>query len=432
MPAGPSVNLIATRGDVVPGEPWLLVGAHLDTVPQAPGRRGQRLGDRRAAGGRRGASPGTGPGCRSCWWRSAPRSRAGRPTPTTTTARRPTSRRSTPRSARTAARHGLAGPGRRRRTVVPVGSAYEPDALSDELAGRGPAGRRAAPWSTPTSGRATTGRSCGRGCRAPGSAARRTPATTRPPTCPSVVDPAQLERTAATGRAWLAAAGPRTDRCWRDHTSARMSAPRGLRSAWREAAGVHPVGHQPDRLELGAPERRLEHDALHASRSMKSMSKTKLPSECSTGTPSTASTPCTQCGWPPTTRSAPAATSRRATVRWSGHGGACTASPQCGSTTTTSARRSRPSDRPLDPGQVGLDERPGARRHPHRQRTRASPGRPRRLADRVEAEEGVRRPVRRSRAPPGSAASARSSPAPNGRIRLCCRVATVCRSARSP
>lgn len=35
--AGPSVNLVATRGDVVEGQPWLLVGAHLDTVPQAPG-----------------------------------------------------------------------------------------------------------------------------------------------------------------------------------------------------------------------------------------------------------------------------------------------------------------------------------------------------------------------------------------------------------
>ena len=34
---GPSVNLIATRGDVRPGEPWLAIGAHLDTVPQAPG-----------------------------------------------------------------------------------------------------------------------------------------------------------------------------------------------------------------------------------------------------------------------------------------------------------------------------------------------------------------------------------------------------------
>ncbi|SFJ23358.1 Peptidase family M28 [Nocardioides psychrotolerans] len=35
--AGSSVNLVATRGDTTPGEPWLAVGAHLDTVPQAPG-----------------------------------------------------------------------------------------------------------------------------------------------------------------------------------------------------------------------------------------------------------------------------------------------------------------------------------------------------------------------------------------------------------
>jgi len=35
--AGRSTNVIATLGDVVPGEPWLLVGAHLDTVPTAPG-----------------------------------------------------------------------------------------------------------------------------------------------------------------------------------------------------------------------------------------------------------------------------------------------------------------------------------------------------------------------------------------------------------
>ncbi len=37
VPAGRSVNLVATRGDVRSGKPWLLVGAHLDTVPQAPG-----------------------------------------------------------------------------------------------------------------------------------------------------------------------------------------------------------------------------------------------------------------------------------------------------------------------------------------------------------------------------------------------------------
>ncbi|MCD4533378.1 M28 family metallopeptidase [Nocardioides sp. cx-169] len=35
--AGPSVNLIATHGTPRPGRPWLLVGAHLDTVVDAPG-----------------------------------------------------------------------------------------------------------------------------------------------------------------------------------------------------------------------------------------------------------------------------------------------------------------------------------------------------------------------------------------------------------
>ncbi|WP_193608577.1 M28 family metallopeptidase [Nocardioides lijunqiniae] len=35
--AGPSVNVVATRGTPRPGRPWLLVGAHLDTVVAAPG-----------------------------------------------------------------------------------------------------------------------------------------------------------------------------------------------------------------------------------------------------------------------------------------------------------------------------------------------------------------------------------------------------------
>ncbi len=34
---GPSANVVATRGDVRPGRPWLVVGAHLDTVPTSPG-----------------------------------------------------------------------------------------------------------------------------------------------------------------------------------------------------------------------------------------------------------------------------------------------------------------------------------------------------------------------------------------------------------
>ena len=35
--AGDSVNVVAQRGDVRRGEPWLAVGAHLDTVPGSPG-----------------------------------------------------------------------------------------------------------------------------------------------------------------------------------------------------------------------------------------------------------------------------------------------------------------------------------------------------------------------------------------------------------
>lgn len=37
VPDGTSVNLVATRREARPGRPWLAVGAHLDTVPQAPG-----------------------------------------------------------------------------------------------------------------------------------------------------------------------------------------------------------------------------------------------------------------------------------------------------------------------------------------------------------------------------------------------------------
>jgi Iap family predicted aminopeptidase len=37
VPGGRSVNLVARTAGVRPGEPHLVVGAHLDTVPQAPG-----------------------------------------------------------------------------------------------------------------------------------------------------------------------------------------------------------------------------------------------------------------------------------------------------------------------------------------------------------------------------------------------------------
>jgi aminopeptidase YwaD len=56
---GWSVNVVATRGDVVEGEPWLAVGAHLDTVPTSPGAEdnasgvGALLSVAEAAAGRR-------------------------------------------------------------------------------------------------------------------------------------------------------------------------------------------------------------------------------------------------------------------------------------------------------------------------------------------------------------------------------------------
>lgn len=37
VPAGPSENVVATSPGFDPAEPYLIVGAHLDTVPQAPG-----------------------------------------------------------------------------------------------------------------------------------------------------------------------------------------------------------------------------------------------------------------------------------------------------------------------------------------------------------------------------------------------------------
>lgn len=61
--AGPSVNVIATRGRVRPGEPWLAVGAHLDTVVASPGAEdnasgvGVLLAVAEALGGRRSRLP---------------------------------------------------------------------------------------------------------------------------------------------------------------------------------------------------------------------------------------------------------------------------------------------------------------------------------------------------------------------------------------
>lgn len=138
LAAGPSANVVATLGDLVPGEPWLLVGAHLDTVPQGPGAEddasgvGVLLTLAEALGAHRtrlpvvlvafGSEEPRGPsddehhyGSRAYVASLAPAER---------------------RSLRAMVSLDRVGVG----TVVPVGSAAEPDVLTDELQA---AGRRA-------------------------------------------------------------------------------------------------------------------------------------------------------------------------------------------------------------------------------------------------------------------------------------------------
>ena len=173
--------------------PYLVVGAHLDTVAVAPGAEDNASGvavlletARRVR-----SAP---PACRWCSWPSAARSRAGPATTSTTSARGTTS----PRCHRAERRHlrgdGVPGPGRRgdRRAgllgraarpiavragpgpggagALGVGTVVEPDAASDHesfadaglpaarlgstpYAGYHSAARRARPSSTPPSSR---------------------------------------------------------------------------------------------------------------------------------------------------------------------------------------------------------------------------------------------------------------------------------------
>jgi Zn-dependent M28 family amino/carboxypeptidase len=201
VPAGPSVNLVATRGDVRPGEPWLLVGAHLDTVPQAPGAEdnasgiGVLLATAEALAGHRtrlpvvlvafGSEEPRGPTDADHHYGSTAYVES-------LTARQ----RRTLRGMVSLDRVGVGD-------VVPVGSADQPDALTRELVTAArragvptvvdPQQRSSDHWSFVQEG-------------LPGARLGSTPYAEyhSAQDLPPVVDPAQLERTARLVVAWLA------------------------------------------------------------------------------------------------------------------------------------------------------------------------------------------------------------------------------------
>jgi Iap family predicted aminopeptidase len=200
VPAGPSVNVVATRGDVVPGEPWLLVGAHLDTVPQAPGAEdnasgiGVLLATAEALAGHRTRLPVV----LVAFGSEEPRgetdddhhygSRAY-------VAGLSQQQRRTLRGAVSMDRVGVGD-------VVPVGSAHEPDALSAEL--RAAARRAGVPTVVDREQRSSDHWSFVR----EGMPGARLGSTSyaeyhSADDVPTVVDPAQLERAARVMVEWL-------------------------------------------------------------------------------------------------------------------------------------------------------------------------------------------------------------------------------------
>ena len=200
MPAGPSVNLVATRGDVVPGQPWLLVGAHLDTVPQAPGAEdnasgiGVLLAAAEALAGHRTRLPVV----LVAFGSEEPRGPSDADHHYGSTAYVESLTRAERRTLRGMVAMDRVGVG----DVVPVGSAYEPDALSDEL--RAAARRAGVPTLVDTDQRSSDHWSFVQE-GLPGVRLGSTPYSEyhSADDVPSVVDPAQLERTARIVVAWL-------------------------------------------------------------------------------------------------------------------------------------------------------------------------------------------------------------------------------------
>jgi Iap family predicted aminopeptidase len=200
VPAGPSVNLVATRGDVVPGEPWLLVGAHLDTVPQAPGAEdnasgiGVLLATAEALVGHRTRLPVV----LVAFGSEEPRGPSDADHHYGSTAYVDSLTERQRRTLRGMVAMDRVGVG----DVVPVGSAYEPDAMSVEL--RAAARRAGVPTLVDTDQQSSDHWSFVQEGM-PGARLGRTSyaAYHSADDVPSVVNPAQLERTARIIVAWL-------------------------------------------------------------------------------------------------------------------------------------------------------------------------------------------------------------------------------------
>ncbi len=206
VPAGRSVNVVATPRGLDPTAPHVVVGAHLDTVPQAPGAEdnasgvGVVLAAAAAAAERRTRLP-------VVWVAfGAEEPRGPRPTTTTTTAPAPTSPRCRrPSGGRCAGWSPSTGWASAR--SVPVGSAGESDPVQQQLlaaaGGRAcrprriPFQRSSDHWSFVRAG-LPGARLGSTSYAAYHSAADR----------PAVVDPAQLARTGRLLLAWLAPARP--------------------------------------------------------------------------------------------------------------------------------------------------------------------------------------------------------------------------------
>ena len=279
------------------------------------------------------------------------------------------------------------GPKRTKRTLVTTAGTSPFGSVQAFARCRG-AGSAYRPRRAPTAP-ATTGRSCGTGC--PGVRIGGTPyagyhiAGGRP----AVVDPASCgvpARSSCPGWHALNLRGQNGGALLRQ-TSSRIASPAGPVTGRGANAPVHPYGTSVDAHQPVVPEGRLQITPSFVCRHEVHVEDEVARASARPARRRRASAPCTQWGWPPTTRSAPARDQPPRDPRWIGSGACVYCVPQCGSTTTTSTRRaSRRTSASTRRGRRGRAGRCAAACGPSSAPGASGVGRGR-LADRVEADE---------------------------------------------